>query len=373
MAEPLKNQYGVQVIDQIAAMFEVVAPQYEWHRFRQRARSGYAELELMQRARHIADTLAATLPASFPQASELLIRSLGPAHEVEQGTGMAGFVYLPHCLFVAHYGIEDFDAGMRANYELTKRFTAEFSIRPFVERYPQQCLQMFEQWVSDRNVHVRRLVSEGTRPRLPWAGRLRAFEKCPELTLRLLERLRDDEHEYVRRSVANHLNDIGKEHPDLLIDVCRRWAAGADQTRKRLISRALRTLVKQGRSDALAILGFADQRGLEVSGCKIAPKRVAIGESLAISFVVHNKSRHDKEVLIDLKVSYRKADGTASPKVFKLKNLRLMAGDRVTLNHRLSLKQLSTRTHHPGLHGVEALVNGRLNPIGTFMVRVADS
>ena len=256
MAEPLKNQFDEDVIDRIAQMFEPVAPELDWFSFRAAARKGYRELELLPRARHIADSLAQVLPKDFPTAVELMIASLGPAHEVEQNSGMAGFVYLPHCLYVAKYGLEHFDAGMKANYELTQRFSAEFSVRPFIEKNPAACLQLFNQWVDDPNVHVRRLVSEGTRPRLPWAGRLSSFADSPGTMIALLTRLRDDRHEYVRRSVANHLNDIGKDHPQVLIELCSQWMRDADLQRKRLIGHALRSLIKAGPARCAADHGF---------------------------------------------------------------------------------------------------------------------
>ncbi len=158
MAEPLKNQFGPEIIAQIARMFSRHAPNLDWRQFSCQARRGYDELELMPRARHIADFLAKVLPPHFPEAIELLIASLGPADRTEQNSGMEAFVYLPHCLYVARYGLERFDAARRADYELTQRLAAEFSVRPFIERYPQTALKLLEQWVEDPNVHVRRLV-----------------------------------------------------------------------------------------------------------------------------------------------------------------------------------------------------------------------
>ena len=133
------------------------------------------------------------------------------------------FIYLPHVFFVAKFGVGHFEASMRAQYELTQRFTAEYSIRGFLERYPERTLARLREWAGDANAHVRRLVSEGTRPRLPWAPRLRAFQDDPQPVLELLELLKDDPELYVRRSVANNLNDIGKDNPTALIDTCRHW------------------------------------------------------------------------------------------------------------------------------------------------------
>ncbi len=366
MAEPLKNLFDEDVIDRIAQMFVPHAPDLDWNKFCSGARHGYRKLELLPRARHIADCLATVLPRDFPAAVELLIASLGPAHEVEQNSGMASFVYLPHCLYVAKYGIEHFEAAMRANYELTKRFSAEFSIRPFIARYPQASLRLLEQWVEDPNVHVRRLVSEGTRPRLPWAGRLSTFADSPSTMILLLERLRDDPHEYVRRSVANHLNDIGKDHPQLLIKLCARWMQQASADRRRLIGHALRSLIKQGHADALRIMGFSAGVGLSVGAGKVSPKRALIGASAKAEFTVLNNSRRSQPVLVDLRVHYVKADGTSSPKVFKHSEFELAAGEARSLSYKLSFRQMTTRTHYPGRHRIEALVNGKVMPVAEF-------
>lgn len=373
MAEPLKNQFGEQVIDRIAAMVSPQAPQLDWDGFKRRARKGYLERELMDRARQIANELAQTLPQSFPLAADLLVRSFGPAHESEQNSGMEGFLYLPFGLYIATHGLDDFDAGMRANYELTKRFTAEFSLRPFLEKDPRRSLEFLSRWIDDPNVHVRRLVSEGTRPRLPWAGRLRVFDDCPDVMIDLLSKLRDDPHEYVRRSVANHLNDIGKSHPDLLVDVCARWMSDATEPRRKLVRHALRSLVKQGHEGAIRVLGFDRRHAemIEVGRVWITPKHVSIGESVDVRFQLCNKGDSACSVIVDLKVHYMKSDGAHAPKVFKLEHCEIAAGGAIEFRHKLSLRQMTTRVHYPGKHLLEVLVNGRALALGGFIVRRA--
>lgn len=370
MAEPLKNRFGVEVIDRIAAMLSATAPGLDWPAFTRAARLGFDELELMDRARHIARALAATLPTDFRQAAPLLVGAFGPAHHTEKHDGMDGFLYLPFSLYIAEHGLGYFDEGMRANHELTQRFTAEFSIRPFIERYPQRSLVLLEQWVDDPNVHVRRLVSEGTRPRLPWAGRLRVFDDQPDVMIRLLTRLRDDPHEYVRRSVANHLNDIGKACPDLLIETCAQWMVDAPEPRQRLIRHALRSLVKAGDTRAIRILGFDSQQSewVTVKRVRVAPAKARIGGVVVIGFGLHNASDKAVGAIVDLRVHYVKADGSRAPKVFKLSAPQLPADGAVGLTHRLSLRQMTTRRHYPGRHLLELLVNGRTISLGSFVI-----
>lgn len=210
MAEPLKNHFGPEVPRTIAAMIAAVWPEFPARRFLADVLAGYGPLALMDRGRRIADALHRYLPDGYPEAIAILIASVERGNvRHEAAPGMASFLYLPHVLFVARHGLDHFEASMRAQYLLTQKFTAEFSIRPFLERYPEKTLVRLRRWARDPRPAVRRLVSEGTRPRLPWAARLPAFQRDPRPVLELLELLKDDPALYVRRSVANNLNDIG--------------------------------------------------------------------------------------------------------------------------------------------------------------------
>ena len=324
----------------------------------------------MQRGRQIAASLHRHLPDDYLAAIAILVRSLGPKNPRWDGadadTGLGSFLYLPHVFFIAEHGLEHFDASMHAQYELTQRFTAEWSIRPYLERFPQATLARLRVWAGDESEHVRRLVSEGTRPRLPWASRLREFQKDPKPVLALLELLKDDPALYVRRSVANNLNDIGKDHPELLVATARRWMKGASENRQYVVRHALRSAVKAGDADALAVLGYADQGELSISKVRFAPSPARIGEAVIITFDVTNKSAQRQRVLADLRVHFVKANGKASPKVFKLKALELDPGEAVRFQKKVSMAALSTRKHFPGSHCVEALLNGAAKLLGRF-------
>ena len=280
----------------------------------------------------------------------------------------ASFFYLPHTTFVAEFGLKHYEASMNALHVLTKRFTSEFAIRPFLNRYENESLHTLAIWVLDDDARVRRLVSEGTRPRLPWAARLQTTTAHRSQVLHLLEQLRDDPDEVVRRSVANHLNDVGRDNPKLLIGIARNWMKHAPDSRESLIRHALRTLVKQGNVDALKLLGVSHSARLTVENAKVSPKRVKLGATTTISFDVRNAGAKLERALVDLRVHYAKANGKASCKVFKLKSAELGAGDAMELCKTLKLQDLTTRTHYPGVHRVEALVNGRTLPIGEFRV-----
>ena len=331
--------------------------------------SGLADLELVARGGHIAAAMHRHLPQSFAEAARVLVRSLGPELGTTEAFGMAPFRYLPHVLFVAKHGLDDFEASMHAQYELTKRFSAEYSIRAFLTRHPKRTLERLRTWATDANVHVRRLVSEGTRPRLPWAPRLPAFQEDPRPVLRLLERLKDDPERYVQRSVANNLNDIAKDHPDLVVEVCRRWARGASEERLWIVGHALRSLVKGGHRGALATLGFASRPQVQVGGARLAPRAVKLGSKLRFSFDLESRSPRFQDLLVDYAVHFVKADGGTRPKVFKLRRVSLAPGARLRLESTVSFEELTTRRPRPGRHRIEVLVNGVAHPLMAFQVR----
>jgi 3-methyladenine DNA glycosylase AlkC len=372
MAEALKNYYGPDVPARIAGMITEVDSSFDQDAFLADALDGYQTLELTPRAWQIADALGRHLPQDYERAIETLIASLGPKLEVAELTGMDVFVYLPHVFFVAKFGVDHFEPSMRAQYELTQRFTAEYSIRVFLERYPRQTLARLREWASDANVHVRRLVSEGTRPRLPWAPRLRAFQSDPRPVLELLDLLKDDPELLVRRSVANNLNDIGKDNPAALIEACRRWMKDATPDRSWLVRHALRSAVKRGDPEALELLGFLPATGIQVSKIRIAPAVASIGDSVTFTVDLSNEGSITMPLLIELRVHFVKSNGRSSPKVFALKELKLQPHGSARLTKEISIAQHTTRTHYPGEHRVEVLVNGRTIGTGVFDI-VAES
>jgi 3-methyladenine DNA glycosylase AlkC len=282
---------------------------------------------------------------------------------------MAAFYYAPHVYFVAEFGLDDWETSMDAQYELTQRFTAEFSIRAFLDREPERTLARLRDWARDSSSDVRRLVSEGTRPRLPWAPRLQRFQRDPAPVVELLELLKDDPEPYVRRSVANNLNDIGKDHPELLVATCRRWLDGAGNGRRWIVRHALRSAVKRGDSAALELLGFGAGPDVEITDVAIDPGRPRIGESVRISAAMRNSGTERTRVNVDLRIHFVKANGRTGPKVFKMRELELHVDDLATVSKQVSLRQQTTRTHRPGEHRVELIVNGLPHDAGSFFLQ----
>ncbi|MBI5645637.1 MAG: DNA alkylation repair protein [Ignavibacteriae bacterium] len=367
MPEPLKNQFGFSVAERIASAVTAVHPDFDRRAFLEDVRHGYDALELMPRARHIADALRRHLPRDYPTALRHLLAAVagGSVPAAHEGA-LTGFVYLPVTLFIGAYGLEHFSESMDAQRTITKLFSAEFSIRPYLERYPEESLALLRRWATDPDPRVRRLVSEGTRPRLPWAPRLKEFQRDPAPVLALLELLKDDPDLVVRRSVANNLNDIGKDHPDVLVETARRWMRGADQNREWIVRHALRSAIKRGDTDALALLGFGTGDALVVRHPRISPKRLRLGDEVIFSAEVHNTSHAAVEVAVDFRIHYVKANGRTNPKVFKLTRLSLEPDAVSRISKRLLIIDLSTRRHYAGRHSIDLLLNGTVFPIGAF-------
>lgn len=370
MGEPLKTFFSPDLVQRLGAAIARVRREFQARSFVAAASRGLGELELMDRARHIERALATHLPAKYAEAVEVLLASLGPEHLSDElvGAGMEPFFYLPHTLFVAERGLDHFELSMRAQYELTKRFSAEGSIRPFIAKYPERTFAVLRGWAADPNAHVRRLVSEGTRLRLPWAMRVAWLDQNPTRVLELLELLKDDPTTLVRRSVANNLNDLGKLHPELLVETCGAWLVRASPERRALVEHALRSAVKRGESGALRLLGFGGKPSVSVEEVKLEPGRVAIGHKVSLSFALRSTASAPQELLVDLSVHFVKASGRSSPKVFKLKRLVLAPKGRAELSTQVSLAVHTTRKPQPGRHRVDLLINGHALELGAFEV-----
>lgn len=262
---PLKHVLGEDAVTCLARNIALVHPVFDARRFRRAALDGLESLEILDRGKRLASVLRDHLPKRYVDAVEILLASLTPPLESTDGNGLAVFFYLPHVYFVAQYGVEPtagdgadpFETSMRAQYELTRRFSAEFSIRPFLIRHPLRTLRTLNGWLGDACPHVRRLCSEGTRPRLPWAMRIPSFVADPSPVLPILESLKDDESLYVRRSVANNLADIAKDHPALAYDTCRRWLQDASPERRWVIRQALRLPARKADAEAVRLRAAA--------------------------------------------------------------------------------------------------------------------
>ena len=318
--------------------------------FQTRAEGGLGDLELMDRVRWIAAALEQAMP-SDPRESAAVIRSA-----LADG-GLDGWASMPVNAYVASAMLDRPDVALPLLAELTPCFTAEFAIRPFIDAQYEATMAQLREWTSHPDEHVRRLVSEGTRPRLPWAGRLPRFIEDPMPAIALLDRLFDDDSLYVRRSVANHLNDIAKDHPGVALATARRWA-GASTHGDYVVRHGMRTLVKQGNPDALGLLGFDSDVPVAIEELACAPSSIEIGDETTLAFSL--RAERDARVVIDYVVHFQGARGPKAGKVFKLAVRDLPGGKSVAFERRHRFETVSVRKIHPGIHRIEVQVNGRI-------------
>jgi 3-methyladenine DNA glycosylase AlkC len=326
------------------------------------------DLGLNERNYLIRDTLRAHLPAEASKAIALLVRSLGPETPLEGPEAYTSFYVMSLCAFVAEYGQEQPEKSLAALRDMTKRFSAEFAIRPFLDRHTKLTLATLHQWARDPDPRVRRLVSEGSRPRLPWGSRLHGFVRDPRPVLELLELLKEDDELFVRRSVANNLNDIAKDHPDLVVATLRRWQKSKHPGTRWLVKHALRTLLKQGHPEALSLLGYAPDAKVAVKDLTVAPRRIRTGEAIAFSFTLASGADRAQKLMIDYVLHYRKANGKTAPKVFKLTTRTLAARAEERLEKKHTFKPIGIRPYYPGEHMVEIQVNGRSHGRVSFIL-----
>jgi 3-methyladenine DNA glycosylase AlkC len=370
MPEPFKNLFNPGLIDRMAAHLGARgAGAFDGAGFAARARDGLEALELKARSDRIARALDAHLPGDFDAAVALMLAALHPATDAPDDAipsddlGIRGWAVMPMAEVVAARALADadrgaFDRAMDALAAMTQRFSAEFAIRPLILHDPERALAHVRRWTGHPNRHVRRLASEGTRPRLPWGLRLAPFVADPAPLIPILTRLRDDPEDYVRRSVANSLNDIAKDHPDLIADLAADWLRGAPSPRARLVRHALRTLIKQGHPAALAALGHGPAR-LRLDALAVSP-RVRFGDALDIALTLRSEDPEPREIVLDYVIHHVKANGTTSPKVFKWRTLTLAPGAMLHLTRRHAIRPITTRVYHDGTHRLEIVANGTL-------------
>lgn len=363
MAEPFKNWLNEAVIKNMAVHFKKHYVDFNEKDFVAEATENLQTLGLKERSERITKTMVKYFPDDFEQVGKILLLCLGTplgddlSSGIVDDNGIAGWAVMPLTYYVSQQGQDNFDLSMSLLKEMTKCASSEFDIRFFLLASPEKTLSVLNMWVSDANQHVRRLVSEGSRLRLPWGMQLPLFIKDPAPVINLLEKLKDDEKEYVRRSVANNLNDIAKDHPDLVADIAEKWMIGAGKERQKLIRHACRTLVKNGHPKTLKVLGFHPPV-IQQATIKILTPEVIFGSALEFTLSLDSGSKQEQAMMIDFIIHHRKANGKTSPKVFKWRTTKLLPNKTLELSKKHTIKKITTRVYYAGLHTVEVMVNG---------------
>ena len=352
--------FNAEKVTFLADAISNVYPSFEKNAFEKEIVAAFPNLELKERIAHIRQCLKKYLPSDYQEAVAVILKALPPPlDENLTDDDFGDFIHAPYNDFVAYYGCDTANLvfSLAALKEITKRFSAEDSIRFFINAFPHETMQTLLEWSKDSNYHVRRLCSEGTRPKLPWSQKINIL---PETALPILNLLFADKTRYVTRSVANHLNDIAKIQPDLVLKTLKNWQKTKQQSEKEMnfiCKHATRTLVKLGNPEALALLGFGDNKGLIISDLQ-HEKSVKVGEKLAFSFSLF--SEIEKPLMIDYLVHFQSKQGTMSnKKVFKLQSINARENSTFNIAKKHTFKaDMSTRQLYAGTHKIEIQVNG---------------
>jgi 3-methyladenine DNA glycosylase AlkC len=353
----LKDLFTRESVAALASAVGSQVPAFQQETFLERVfDDGWDGLELKQRTRHITTVLHELLALEYRPALSVLRGALPRV-----GDDWTILWIFPD--YVEVYGLEDWEASMPALETFTQRMSAEFAIRPFIVRHPERTMTRMLAWTQHESVEVRRLATEGCRPRLPWGIRLPDLVADPSPILPILEQLKNDGAETVRRSVANNLNDISKDNPRVVLDTLRRWQVPDGEPSQPEIDwitrHALRTLIKKGDPQALELLGYSSNPAIAVRSVTVEPEVVAVGDKVTFSFDIESLADEPQKLMIDYVVYHMRANGRLTPKVFKLSKSSIGPGEILRVRREHSFRPVSTRRYYPGDHAIEPKINGR--------------
>lgn len=361
MANALKDIYNKDYISSFANLVREVYPNYEIDQFYHLVfSSNWDEKALKERMRHITICIKQTFPADYRKSLDILSKVI----ELMPNNGLANLIFPD---FVEVYGIGDWEASIPALELFTQYSTSEFAVRPFIMKDQEFMMNQMLKWSLHPNEHVRRLASEGCRPRLPWGMVLRDLKEDPAPILPILNNLKEDESLYVRKSVANNLNDISKDHPNLVLEIASEWIDNHPYT-KWIIKHACRTLLKQGNPKALSLFGFENVEDVQVNDFELSKEKIQLGEEINFSFTVRSEKTESIKVRIEYAIDFVKANGKRNKKLFKITENNIERGKTLKYDRTYSFRDLSTRVHYKGEHTVSVLINGEVKVSKDFLV-----
>lgn len=349
MAEALKNMYNREYLERFADAFVKEYQGFDRKKFLKAVfDSEWETKELKARMRHISTSLNKVLPGDYPGAIGIMKKT---------APNFGGFLSMIFPDYVEVYGLEEPEISISAMELFTQYGSSEFAIRPFIIKYKQKLMPQMLKWARHKNHHLRRLASEGCRPRLPWAIALPEFKKDPKPVLKILEVLKNDSSEYVRRSVANNLNDISKDHPALAIETAKKWL-GKNKNTDRIVKHGLRGLLKKGNKEALKLFGYHGAEGIKINALRLDKKRLKIGGGFIFSFKMKLLTPHNENVRVEYTIDFVTSSGKISKKIFKITEGKYIKDKEYIFNKCHSLKNLTTRKHFKGRHKLGIIING---------------
>lgn len=358
----LKDLYSPAFYNGLSDIFLKTVPSFDKPRFiRQIYQEGFEDKELKERMKHTTLVLHEFMPADYKKAVSIIEKTINVLRKAGYREALE-FIFLPD--YLATYGLDDYDTSVKALEFVTQFISCEFAIRPFILKYGEKMLQQMLVWSTHESAQVRRLASEGSRPRLPWAIAVPFLKKDPTLILPILENLKQDPSESVRRSVANNLNDIAKDNPDIVIAIAGRWKGLSKET-DAIIKHGARTLLKQGSREILQHYGL-DSRHVVFNHFKVLTPKVKTGASLEFSFSISNKDAAPQVIRLEYAIYYLKQNGTLSKKVFKISEKSYAPGEQVSILRKQSFRLITTRVFYPGKHQLSVIINGSEQPASAF-------
>ncbi len=347
--EPLKELFNRSFYEQFAAAFARVHTDFNPEKFVKDVTKNFEPLSLNERMRNTSVVLEKHLPANYEKALEIMYAVVP--------TLKTGYTTLIFPDFVSQFGLNHQQLSLEALKYFTRFGSSEFAIRVFLKNDFDNTLNTMIKWAGDENHHVRRLASEGSRPRLPWSFKLPQVIENPTVTQPILEQLKADPELYVRKSVANHLNDFSKDNPDYMLELVESWDRSHPYTAW-IVKHGTRTLIKKGNAGSMAVFGFEKEVQLRIENFRLVSSDLKLGDVLDFSFDLVSEKQTSQKLVVDYIIHYRKSAGDLSPKVFKLKELHLEPNQRIALSKKQRLQDFTTRKHYAGEHLLEIQVNG---------------
>jgi len=357
MAELLKDVFDRRFIRKLSADLKNSYPKFDDEVFIKGIfTKNWSEKALKQRIRHISENMQRCLPSDYKQA----ITILKPVSD--------NYSELQHLIFpdfIELCGIDDLSTSISAMEYFTEKSSSEFPIRFFIIKYEKQMLIQMNKWAKSKNEHHRRLASEGCRPRLPWAIGLPKYKDDPSAILPILEMLKEDVSEYVRRSVANNLNDISKDNPDVVIKLAKKWKDLSPEIDK-LLKHGCRTLLKQGNPEIIKLFGFREPKDIQVKKFKVT-KEIKMGEEIEFSFTLNTDKKKLGLLRIEYIIEFVRQNNKTGKKVFKISEGEYAETKR-NIAKKHSFKPITTRKYYEGIHRVSVVVNGIVLSTKRFII-----
>lgn len=371
MADLFKNLFSEELITQTGQALQQVNCDFDQSQFEQQVfDKGWEDREFKERMHHIADVVRLHLSDEFKDVVQelyVMIAYLKSSGADKVKFAELAYVFIPD--IIEKYGIDYFEISVAAFEIITPFTTCEFAVRPFIIKYQDKMLDKVQEWTKHENEHVRRLASEGSRSRLPWGMAIQSFKRNPEPVLPILEALKNDSSEYVRKSVANNLNDISKDNPETVVEIAKQWKGNTKET-DWIVKHACRTLLKSGNSEVLQLFGFAPPDKIELNDFVLNSNTIKIGDELEFSFTLNNLSSKSEKVRLEYAIYYMKKNGSLSKKVYKISEKEYLANSVSKVARKQSFKVVTTRKFHVGEHVLSVIINGKEVEERTFDLKI---